>query len=377
MSAIAAGRYQVGDKLPTDSELTEQFNFSRTSVREGLASLVQEGLIERRRGSGTYVVGMSPSTRSRKLLAVMVKCVYDQWGTMARIVRAIEDQADEDGYSLILCNHDGQPEKAFQYAERFTREGVAGVMFNPIITENFAEANLDVIRRLDHAGIPLVLIGSPISAQTQTRYSFVGSNGFTAMQQLTRHLIHLGHRRLAYLHTLPNILSVHERLNGFLEAANEAGIEVPPDYVRQVKSSDSELQGRQEIRELLALPKPPTAVVCVYDLLARNAILELQRLGRRVPEDMAVVGFDDLPFAKSFTPPLTTVRTPMGEEGRRCVQLLRKKVETRTNEVEQIYIDCELKIRQSCGAPKDMRTCDEDFSLDEIAKVKTVQRESL
>jgi GntR family transcriptional regulator of arabinose operon len=356
LESLNRGDFQVGDKLPPEAELIRSYGVSRTTIREGLASLVQEGILTRRQGSGTYVTGLSSASAQRTRLAVMVPCVNDYWKSRAEVIRAIEDESNANGYSLILCNHDGLPRKARDYTERLIRDGVAGVIYYPVFHGEALATNLEIVRRFEQAGIPMVLIGSSISAHTQSRYTFVGSNGFSATQQLTQHLIHLGHRHLAYIRGLPGVQSSDERFSGFLDAVAAAGLTVPADCIKQIKPTDVACQGTEEIRELLQASPVPTAVVCVHDLLARNVILELQRLGKRVPDDIAVVGFDDLPFAETFDPALTTVRPPMSKEGQYAVQVLRGKIEVPSREVEQIFLECELIVRESCGAPPGMRT---------------------
>lgn len=354
LEALDRGDFKVGDKLPTEVELIRQYGYSRTVIREGLSSLVEDGILTRRQGSGTFVTGVTP--RKSRVIAMMVHCVHDRWESMASIIRAIEDEANANGYSLILCNHDGLPEKAFHYVDRLLRDGVAGVVYWPVWHGDATAVNLEVANRLEQASVPFVLIGSPISLQTQSRYSFVGSNGYQASRRLTRHLIQLGHQRIAYIQGLPDVVTSEARFDGFRVAMAEENLTVPPEYVKQIKPVDVEQQGQGEIRELLSANPVPTAVLCVHDILAANVIQELQRLGRRVPDDMAVVGFDDQSFAKKLQPSLTTVRTPQREEGREMVRLLMSKLNGSSQEEKQIYLDCKLVIRESCGAPKELRS---------------------
>ena len=354
LEQIEKGDIDVGDQLPTESQMVQQYGMSRATVREGIALLVQEGILARRRGAGTFVQSIKPRS-DNKLLAAIVACQPGGWDNFGQVVHEIEARVHEQGYSLIVCNHESSREKTQAHLQRIIEQRVGGVIFSPIQLPGFTDFNLQVVQTLEDKGIPFVLIASPISGESLCRYSFVSSNGFAATREIVRHLAGLGHRRIAYIRGLPEVFSADQRFSGFCEEMKRQNLDMPDGYIRQIEVGPVEDQGRREVRELLAQSPSPSAVVCIHDSVARNVIEEAQSMGLSVPADLAVVGFDDLYFAAELNPPLTTVRTPLPDEAAMDVAILFKKINGTLTGERQEFLPCELVIRESCGAPPKLR----------------------
>ncbi|NLX06952.1 MAG: GntR family transcriptional regulator [Phycisphaerae bacterium] len=354
LEQIEKGDIDVGDQLPTESQMVQQYGMSRATVREGIALLVQEGILARRRGAGTFVQSIKPRS-DNKLLAAIVACQPGGWDNFGQVVHEIEARVHEQGYSLIVCNHESSREKTQAHLQRIIEQRVGGVIFSPIQLPGFTDFNLQVVQTLEDKGIPFVLIASPISGESLCRYSFVSSNGFAATREIVRHLAGLGHRRIAYIRGLPEVFSADQRFSGFCEEMKRQNLDMPDGYIRQIEVGPVEDQGRREVRELLAQSPSPSAVVCIHDSVARNVIEEVQSMGLSVPADLAVVGFDDLYFAAELNPPLTTVRTPLPDEAAMDVAILFKKINGTLTGERQEFLPCELVIRESCGAPPKLR----------------------
>ncbi len=348
LSALSRGDLKVGDKLPTEMELIQKYKLSRGALREGLASLVEEGILARRRKAGTFIASLSAVPQS-KIFAAMVPCLRAR-DVFHQLVRTMEDELHERGYSLVLCNHDNDVEKIKRYAARLCEEQAAGVIFAPMTIPNSRQANLSALREFEKVGIPFVLIDSAVSPETLPQFSLVSSNGYTATREVVRHLTGLGHKRIAYIRGLPEVFNSDQRYNGFADEMQTQRLEIPDGYIKQLQMESLDVQGRAEVREFLAMRPAPTAVICAHDLVAINVMEEVQTLGLRVPEDLAVVGFDDIPQAERSNPPLTTVSQPVEEEGRLAVKMLFDKI-TRTQTGErQEFLPCRLRVRGSCGA---------------------------
>jgi LacI family transcriptional regulator len=163
--------------------------------------------------------------------------------------------------------------------------------------------------------------------------------------------VHLGHSRIAYINGLSGVFSAGQRFLGFIEEMRSQKMTVPDSYIRQIQIGPIVSQGRQEVRDLLALKPSPSAVLCSHDFIARNIMEEATKMGVRIPEDLAVVGFDDNPLAAHLDPPLTTVRQPVEAEGRLAVQLLLDKIDRKLLGERQEFLLCKLVIRRSCGSP--------------------------
>ena len=350
LAALARGDFKIGDQLPTEQELIQKYGVSRPIVRESLASLVADGMLERRRGAGTFVVNLKKTAPKSTTVAVMVPCASQVEDVFHLLVRGIEDELHEQGYSMILCNHDHSPEKVRRYLPRLMQDQVAGVIFTPIELPKSQDDNLAILREFEDMGLPFVLIDSPVSADTMTRFSVVGTNGYAATREIVRHLTGLGHRRIAYIRGLPDVFSSDQRFAGFKEEMLKQGLDMSEAYCPRIQLGPVMLQGQGEIRALLALDPPPTAVVCVHDCIAHNVIEELHRLNVPVPQQMAVVGFDDLSLAAHLDPPLTTVHQPANEAGRLTARVLLEKITGTLTGERQEFLPCQLVVRGSCGA---------------------------
>ena len=169
----------------------------------------------------------------------------------------------------------------------------------------------------------------------------------------TRHLLALGHRRLGFVAGPASVASSRERLDGFHAALAAAGLTADPDLIAPGRNDHD--GGLVAGRALLRRPDPPTAVLANNDLTAVGVLRAAREAGLRVPEDLSVVGFDDLPPAAHAHPPLTTVRQPLAEMGQHAAAMLIAWVEGTPPEPRRIVLPTTLVVRESCGPPGDGR----------------------
>lgn len=201
--------------------------------------------------------------------------------------------------------------------------------------------------RVHEEGIPTVMLGQlPGSA-----IPFVDVDNVAGARIAVRHLLSLGHRRIACITNAPLVYTAsRDRLEGYRQALEEAGIPFSQSLVRYGDFTDE--GGEQAMNDLLARCNPlPTAVFVASDVVALGALSALRAAGLRVPEDVALVGFDDIPLAQYIDPPLTTVRLPAYSLGWGAGQMLLRLIDDPTDVKEtQVLLNTELVIRTSCGA---------------------------
>jgi LacI family transcriptional regulator/LacI family repressor for deo operon, udp, cdd, tsx, nupC, and nupG len=162
------------------------------------------------------------------------------------------------------------------------------------------------------------------------------------------HLIGLGHRRIGFIEGLPQLSTSRERLQGYRQALEEHGISFDPSLVRQGDSRQE--SGRELTRELLELPDRPTALLVGNNLMTLGALVMIHQKALRIPEDVAILGYDDMPWALALNPPLTAVRQPGDEVGRRAMELLLQRIREPQRSVSLVMMQPELVVRKSCGA---------------------------
>ncbi|MCK6628292.1 MAG: LacI family transcriptional regulator [Anaerolineae bacterium] len=253
-------------------------------------------------------------------------------------ISSIDAEANARGYNLLLSTAAGS-DNGLEAYERFVRNQVAD---GALVVETAAGAAGNQL--LNHNNYFYVSLGYDLS---HTRKYFVHADDRRGAGEATRHLLQKGHRRIGIINGPPigAIGATQERLTGYMEALAEAGIIFDPclmvygDYTRP--------SGQQATEKLLALSDPPTAIFAFNDRMAMGAIWKLKSAGLRVPEDVAVVGFDDIPAAADFSPPLTTVRLSGAQVGRVAAQMLFKLIEGEPIESPEVVLPAELIVRQS------------------------------
>jgi DNA-binding LacI/PurR family transcriptional regulator len=228
-----------------------------------------------------------------------------------RAVRAIEDLAQENGYTVILCNTDEDPSKEAQYLQVLVEKRVDG-----IILATTAGA-LKVVRDIRWRQIPLVLFDRELPGVAADTVKVDGALGG---RLATEHLLSLGHRRIAIIHG-PLVRSTgRERLQGYLQALKAAGVTPVPEYI--CEGNFKQDSGRELTRNLLDLSPPPTALFCTNNLMTVGALQALGERGVRIPSHLSLVGYDDMEWWTLTHPPLTTVGQPVYDLGREAMRLL-------------------------------------------------------
>jgi len=213
-----------------------------------------------------------------------------------------------------------------------------------VILVNCRIHNSPVITTLHREGYPILLLDT----HEPNGLPMVGIDHSEGARQAARHLLDLGHRRIGCIpYTRLDHAHIVSRYDCFTAELRTAGIDIPPEYV-SFGHFDPET-GEAAMRHLLALPTPPTAVFAMNDLMALGALKACFECGVRVPDQMAVIGYDDMRFSEFTYPPLTTVRAPELDLGRRAAEVLLQMIHTPDTPVSVERLTTQLIIRQSCG----------------------------
>jgi LacI family transcriptional regulator len=256
----------------------------------------------------------------------------------AELGRGIEAAAFGRDHSVVLCNTEGEELRERVYVDLLTRRQVDGLLYVP------AGSRVDVLRDLLRQPLPVVLVdrdlpGAPIDV--------VLSDKRSGAYLATRHLIALGHRRIGCIGGPSSLLMSGQRLQGYRDALAEAAIPVDEGLV--LRGDYHPQSGWAAARSLLASPVPPTAIFAANDLMAIGVLRAAGELGRRVPDDLAVVGFDDIELASYTTPPLTTVSQSASEVGRAAVEILLQRLADPARPPVRRTLETRLVVRASCG----------------------------
>jgi LacI family transcriptional regulator len=279
------------------------------------------------------VVARSLKLRQTFVLAMVIPDITNP--LFASIFLGIEDAASERGYSVLLANTGGSPERERAHLRTVQARRVDGVVLASAVLR---DPSVGWLREHDIAHVL-------VNRYSDDRDLFVGADDFAGARAATEHLISLGHRRVAHLAGGPGISTAVERRRGYLTALREAGIE--PDDALVVEAGYLEETGRAAMDRLLALPSPPTAVFAVNDMSAIGAHGALLERGLRIPQDVALVGYNDIPLASRLEPPLTTLRVPIKEFGSLSAEMLIERIQTGRTTRQRVVLQPELIVRGS------------------------------
>lgn len=347
---IADGKYDSGQRLPTEAQLVARFGVSRPTVARALRELQNDGVVERRAGSGTYLkVG---AARDAGLLGLIVPSLGNT-EIFDPICAEIARQAHLTHYALLWSGSwpddpVARARQAEDLCHRYIREKVSGVFFAPVeLLPQDESVNQRIATALDEAGIPVVLLDRDMyKFPRRSRYDLVGIDNFAAGFDLTRHLIGLECRHISFVELPHSAATVDLRIAGWREAMVRAGLPCGPDRVFA-----GDVEREEFVRQVLSRGQTE-AIICANDMTAATLMQTLGRLGRRVPDDVRLVGFDDLRYASLLAVPLTTMHQPCEAIGQAAVEAMRERIRNPQMARREILLDATLVVRHSCGAQR-------------------------
>jgi len=258
-----------------------------------------------------------------------------------QIVRAVEDEAHARGYGVILCNAADDPERELAYLDLLLERRVDGLIVAS------ARASRRHAERLGEVPMPVVLVNTQAPGSSLPGIITAHRSGG---RMAAEHLLALGHRRLGHI-SAPSRQAgaARPRRAGVADAMRAAGLD--PRSVLVVEGDELVAGGAAATEAMLAAPEPPTGIVCYNDLTAVGALRAVRRAGLRVPDDVSLVGFDDIEMAAWTDPPLTTVRQPTEAMGRWAVERLADALPGGRPAPERVTLRPVLVVRESTAPP--------------------------
>jgi DNA-binding LacI/PurR family transcriptional regulator len=291
-------------------------------------------------GYSPDAIARSLVTQRTRTVGVVVTTITDPF--VAEVVQGVEDTAQENDYSVILASSASKPERELAAVEMLRAKRVDSV----IVTSSRVGALY--LEHLERIGVPVVLVNN--HNEQSGRYTFsVCVDNQHGGHLATAHLVQRGHRCVGYVSGPADHSDDAERLAGYRQALDEAGI--PFDLALAVPGTGRLDGGERALHTFAGLAKPPTAVFCYNDMTAIGLISTARRAGLSVPEDLAVVGFDDIPLAAHVHPPLTTVAQPQRDMGRQAMgmALALMTADDASTGVSDVVVRGKLVVRESSG----------------------------
>jgi LacI family transcriptional regulator len=296
-------------------------------VREATSRLVHETAHALR--YSPHAAARSLSMRRTNTVGLLLPDLHGEF--FSEVIRGIDAEARRSGYHLIVSGFHSDEEEMTAVL-RAMRGRVDGVI---VMSPDREAAAL--CRQLP-LGLPTVLLNSVADAT-----STISIDNYGGAFAMVRHLVELGHERIAFIRGPENNADAAERLRGYREAAGDAAVmEIDGDF--------SEDAGRAAAERILEANPRPSAIFAANDAMAVGAMSALRDAGVSVPDDIALAGFDDIPIARYVTPPLTTVNVAIAELGRRAFEMLERRMHDPMHDAQPEVLSTSLVIRASCGA---------------------------
>lgn len=354
-SRIEKGEIKPLDPLPSEDALCREYQVSRITIKKALEDLKKEGYILRIKRKGTFVNFQKRQAENnnfrvgRKTIAFIVPDIEDVF--ISEIYAGIEKIASQNGYEVITFSSGKDPEREAANIEFLIESDVKGAIIFPY----WGRFNVVQILKLKKKKFPFVLIDRyfrDISA------NMVIVDNFKGAYEAVKYLVRLGHTKIAHIMGV-DCTANEDRFEGYRRALSEEKISYNPSFVRKIQPFETEgslrfepddVGGYNEALVLFSRKEKPTAVFAGNDYIALGCYKAAKELKLKIPEEISIVGFDDLKFTSHLEVPLTTVRQPKYEIGRKACELLIKNIKGQTS-FEKIVLQTELIIRKSCKSP--------------------------
>lgn len=338
----------------TSQQVAKKAGVSRTTVSFVLNDVSEANISEetrRRVLEAAEELGYVPNAAARSLVSGQTKTVglvisqaehLQVDAFIPQLLYSLSSVSRLHGYQVLLetANNSAQPGAYLQLVQGRHIDGL--IVLNP-------RSDDTELAQLIETGFPIVLMGRLRQVSLSAPVYSVGSDNRSAARRLTEHLIGLGHKRIAHITFSPEAYyATQVRLSAYRQALEQAGLKYDPNLVAY--GNFSATSGFAAMKELLKVRPLPAAVFAGNDTIALGAMAAIHQHGLRIPNDIALVGFDDLPFAPYTVPPLTTVGVPAIEQGRLAAEMLMQLLRGETPAQQALMLDIPLVIRESCGA---------------------------
>ncbi len=353
--AIETGKYGVGDRIPTERNLTTEFKISRPTITAAIHRLVHEGLLRRNGKAGSVVMALPPRRTFTFGAILLMLGRQQQVESLFGIVgHEIAHRAGIDQNAVLLRDPSwgddpDEPNLAMRYREiagQFIQRQVAGAFVMPqnILPGQYVSATAAIAEDLKAAGIAVVLIdGDLIRYPQRSAFDLVGIDNFSAGYTLASHFIGLGCRKIDFFGNTARHPTQQARVSGYLQALADHGLPSDPAGVQYGK-----LHSEEFVIPTLRRRKPD-AVLVLSDFRAASVMRFALQAGIKIPQDLRIGSFDDLPMAAHLSVPLTTVRQPAAGLGAAAYQVMLQRLAEPSLPPMHVQLSGELMVRESSG----------------------------
>ena len=334
---ISKRKLKPGDRIPSEERIAKKHGVSLGTVRQAMAELVNEGLIYKEQGKGTFIA------ERKKEKTFTIGLLFTDIGNpfFSQLARSIQEKAHFLKYSVVYYNTDDQFSRAVESINMLIKRRVDGVILLSILKKKQEE---ELIRKLKENGIPFVYLDRYLNKPTS---DYIIIDNFSGVRQGMEYLISLGHKRIGCISAQP-YARMKQRVKAYEKIVKEHNL-VTEDSLIQISDLLDDKGGYDAANKLFSIKNRPTAIFATNDIIAIGACRAAKDRGIKIPQDLSLVGFDDIETSSHIEVPLTTISQPINEMGEMAVKILVEKSEKEDSEkLQRVVLEPKLVIRESC-----------------------------
>lgn len=344
---MSDNRIPLGARLPSETELMHEFSLSRSSVRQVLSELTVAGWVERRQGSGTFHIagGGRETPQTQRSMLVGVWFNWPQGPLYGPIIEGIREELAEWRYHAVFEDGGFDVGAEARGVEALVHKAFDGFVVAPSSNPHDDHRPLE---QLIEKKVPVVLVDRMLPGRPSDLVTTANELG---AEEVIRHLVDLGHRRIAFIGS-GGLSTVDDRLRGYRLTLRRLGLPMEDAWVQSDETTGADC-GRHALARLLELAEGnrPTAIFCANDIIGETVATAARAAGHRVPEDLSVVGFDDVMPSAEQTPWLTTYAQPKRRIGQQAARLLMQRITLHPSNFTTLLLEGRLVARSSTAPP--------------------------
>ncbi|QKY70249.1 LacI family DNA-binding transcriptional regulator [Lentibacillus sp. CBA3610] len=316
-------------KSTVSQYLNKRYEYMGEETKERIAKSINE------LGYKPNLIGRSLKQKTSTTIGVIVANISHEFST--QIVKSIEDYCNASDFHIIVCNAEDDPKKEKKYIDMLRAKQIEGIIVFPTST------NINLYKELTEEDYPLVFIDRDVP---EVDVSSIMLDNKKAAALAVEEFITKGYSNLGIVTntTTNNVTPRIERVNGFIEALSVNGLEVNGDYIKSVGVDKI----NSELEKMMRLKMPPEAILAGNDLVLAEILKFVKHHQLKIPEDLAVIGIDDVSYASIYNPELTTVAQPTSDMGKEAAELLLNRIKGNHMERTNYYYEPTLMKRSSC-----------------------------
>lgn len=329
--------YEIAKKACVSSATVSRVINNHKSIRKETKQKVMKVLKEM--NYYPHAGARNLRTKRTHMISLIIPDIENQF--FPALARGVQDRARELGYYMLLCNTDEGESEEISYMNMLREHHIDGFIITPSGAKINKKSN-EYLFKSKKDNLPFIMIGHRLEDPTIDMVTVDTEEG---AYEAVRHLIRLGHQRIGCLAGPISKGLSRGRLRGYRKALTDHGLKTDEDLI--VEGDLRQGSGYTQMKQLLGIKDPPTGIFAINDMVAIGAVKAIEEKKLRIPKDIAVAGFDDIPLASIVKPSLTTVVQPKYEMGRIASEVLINRIEKRIQEPQRIILKTRLVVRES------------------------------